>query len=537
MSLIRACKVLGVLLVVGGLSFVSGADWNQWRGPNRDGVAPESPPLSQEWPRQGPPEVWTSAEIPSERKGGFACVSTADGRAYAYSNWKYHVPTPTRTLNADGLRRLGWRDDMPEDIREATEKARLSEERQGLEQNEVRGWAAEWVKENISEENSKWRGDCQRRLLLGERAVPLEKLKQLADIVDKEFPTQDALDAWFAEHGIEGDVRSEIMKVIPDYKVRAKDVVFCFDAKTGETLWEKETPGTVHDWASSSTPCVAGGRVYLLASDATAVCLDAQTGSEVWKAETDAPRGGQPSASFAVVDSVAVLSAGPLTGYDATSGDLLWQQKDVTGRHNSPTTWKTEGGTLLICQTPQEVACVDPADGRVLWQVKAGGSQSSATVEGDRMVVMGQKEDWGVRCYRVTREGAEELWTASFGDRGASPSIYGGAVYIMAEKPRPTVACLDMQTGEVNWEKRVRRTQFSSPVVADGKLIVAANDTLMLFAADPEECRLLGEARLGIAQCTSPALADGRVYLRLKKGIGCFDLRPSAPKVAEEDTQ
>src|SRR5947208_4040644 len=33
-------------------------DWPQWRGPNRDGVSKETG-LLKEWPKGGPPLVWT----------------------------------------------------------------------------------------------------------------------------------------------------------------------------------------------------------------------------------------------------------------------------------------------------------------------------------------------------------------------------------------------------------------------------------------------------------------------------------------------
>ncbi len=534
MSLSRAGKILTVYLILVGMSFVSGADWNQWRGPNRNGVAPGSPALTGEWGRRGPPEVWTTAEVPAEREGGFGSVSVVDGKAYVYSNWKYRVPTPTRILTKDALRRLGWEEQMPQDIREATEEARLSDERAALEKNEVRGWAARWVQENIPEEQSKWRGPCQRRLMLGEKAVPLHALKQLKEIADRQFPTQKALDEWFAEHGIEGGVREKIMKVIPDYEVRAKDVVLCFDAVTGETVWKTEMPGTAYDWACSCTPCVVDGRCYVLGSDTMAYCLDAATGETVWETKTDAPDSWQPSASFAVVDGVAVLSAGPLSGYDAATGELLWQQEELFCHHNSPTTWQTGGETLLICQTPKKTGCVDPTDGSLLWQIPAASSHATAAVQGNLMVVMGKDEEFGVKGFRISRQGAEELWSAPFTDRGSSPVIHGDAAYVVAAKPKPTVACLDLETGRVNWQKRVRKAHFSSPIVADGKLIAIADDALLLFEADPAECRLLGEARLGITQCTSPAIVDGLAYLRLDKSIGCFDLRAASGRVAED---
>ena len=35
-----------------------GADWPQWRGPNRNGVTHNSPPLASAWPDSGPKKIW-----------------------------------------------------------------------------------------------------------------------------------------------------------------------------------------------------------------------------------------------------------------------------------------------------------------------------------------------------------------------------------------------------------------------------------------------------------------------------------------------
>ncbi len=53
------------------------AEWNQWRGPNRDGMSPDTGLLKQ-WPSGGPPLLW-------EAKGvgrGYATVVVAGGRVY-----------------------------------------------------------------------------------------------------------------------------------------------------------------------------------------------------------------------------------------------------------------------------------------------------------------------------------------------------------------------------------------------------------------------------------------------------------------------
>lgn len=45
------------------------ADWNQWRGPLRNGVVLKSPALADSWGESGPVKVWESEPISNNRQG------------------------------------------------------------------------------------------------------------------------------------------------------------------------------------------------------------------------------------------------------------------------------------------------------------------------------------------------------------------------------------------------------------------------------------------------------------------------------------
>ena len=53
------------------------ADWPQWRGPNRDGIAPET----FAWPAGEPKELWRVSV-----GAGYSGVSVCDGRVYTMGN-------------------------------------------------------------------------------------------------------------------------------------------------------------------------------------------------------------------------------------------------------------------------------------------------------------------------------------------------------------------------------------------------------------------------------------------------------------------
>jgi len=64
-----------------GAQCAHGADWPQWRGPNRDGVSQETGLLAQ-WPENGPPLAWRVDDLGE----GYSTPSVIGDRLYVMSN-------------------------------------------------------------------------------------------------------------------------------------------------------------------------------------------------------------------------------------------------------------------------------------------------------------------------------------------------------------------------------------------------------------------------------------------------------------------
>ena len=85
-------------------------------------------------------------------------------------------------------------------------------------------------------------------------------------------------------------------------------VANCLDAKTGKTLWKAEAPAEPTGRRSSSTPCVADGKVFALGGR-QAYCVDAASGKPVWSAKLPG-KGG--ASSFLVAEGKAFVVVGKL---------------------------------------------------------------------------------------------------------------------------------------------------------------------------------------------------------------------------------
>ena len=53
---------------------------------------------------------------------------------------------------------------------------------------------------------------------------------------------------------------------------------------------------------------------------------------------------------------------------------------------------------------------------------------------------------------------------------------------------------------------------------------------LWMMRAGPKAFEVLAKAKLPGANGSSPAIADGRLYLRTTEGVACYDLTQSAEK-------
>ena len=306
------------------------------------------------------------------------------------------------------------------------------------------------------------------------------------------------------------------------------DTVVCLDALSGEEAWKIERPGQPQEYGASGTPCVASGRCYFVSSAGWAYCLSLEDGGEVWRTKMRGPS----YASFLVADGLAVVPADELIALDAGTGREVWAQPKVRTIYNSPVLWRNDNAAYLICNMEKSLACVELATGRLLWTVP-GGLYSSASVSGDHMAVLANDAKVGLSVYELAVAEPRLLWSFPLTDRGASPVIYDGHVYAVGggyPVGNGKAVCVKLDTGKKTWEQDVGPgTEIASPIIADGKLITAMEQTMLLMiSATPHEANVLAEADANIKFSTSPVIANGKLYLRLESSVACYDLTAPA---------
>ena len=503
------------------------ADWPQWRGPNHDCVVPGEQPKVAVWDAKvGPLKLWDSPEIPSSSNGGLGSVVVAGDRVYLLATPKSVDKLTERKLDGNGLRNLGWTGaKLPDDLSKIVEDARVSDERAKLQGKPWEDWIKKFDETNLTTpELKKLAGPVNERIWRGKGALPLDALAKLETVKDKPFKDEAEMNAWFETNGIKDAMAKAVIGQIPTTKDRVEDTLFCLNAADGKLVWKKSYPGIVLGWGGGCTPCVADGRVYAVGSAGMIYCLDAKDGTEVW---TNKGFGGDRHGSFVVVDGLAIVQVGALTAFDPAKGTVAWSQPKVNTTTNSPTPWVKDGKSLLLCNTGGAVSCVDVKTGNVLWTAP-GGSSSTAAVDGDTMAIFTGNKLLG---YRISPEKAEKIWEApAGGDRGASPLFYKGNVYLAQAGQ---VMCVSPADGKVLWTGKANVWEYCSAVGVDGKLLAIGNNCLNVIDAGTEKFNLLVTIPLGVAECNTPAVANGKMFIRLHNAVSCFDPSQGAPVPAQ----
>ena len=519
------------------------ANWPQWRGPNRDGIAPSSPKLLSAWPKDGPRLVWKSDPIPSGTKGGAGSVAVADGKAFVFVHSRKIIGKAM--LTTKDLIGMGWAEGIPDDLAKKVDAAiRTDKWRKAAVGPAMDDYIKEFIAtldpkqaetygpfvRNRMNEKGKWGKDYPEPL-------NWDGLCRLARIRDKEIPELENLRGFIGlgEHESVYDRAYQVARGQLNEKFAGYfDTVICLDAATGKELWRKEFPGNISRqmeyWGASSTPTVCDGKCYVTGS-AGFYCLSVKDGAVVWQAKTEFS-----NSSPLVVNGVVYVGVPGATAYDAKTGAVIWSLPKLTMDSTSLVTWTHGGKDYLIgavpggtyTSPPCGAYCLDPATGKELWRAWNKGTVSTPVIRGDTMVLRGF-------AYKLSPEKAESLWSKECDGDAGSQIVYEGCVYHTGGHCfSPQLRCLDVATGATKWDlpggawqKEIR---CSSPVLADGKIIaVACESAAIMFKASADKYEELGRFNPGVAACTSPAIAGGKLYLRLENGVACYDLAAANP--------
>ena len=335
-----------------------------------------------------------------------------------------------------------------------------------------------------------------------------------------------------------------------------KRLLLDVDAESGAIRWTQAIPSKTHpkhalNSFASATPASDGKRVYaLFASDEQMLVLAHDfNGKRIWKRDlgsflqkkSQVHGCGTSPIVFEDLVIVANQQDGPssIVALDSANGEVRWKtdRKLRLTAHSTPIVLTSEGSPprLFFTNTDDGVASLDPRTGKILFRAglltaRCVGSPVSA----DGLVFAtcgGGGQGRYLATIPIDSRGelaeSDAAWTRQRNlPYVPTPIAFGSHLFLWGDNG--VVACLKTKTGEEVWTERVGGNFSGSPVCVDGKLYCIAQDgTVVVLDAGPEY-KLLGKSELGEGSHCTPAIADGRLFLRGFEHLFCLKAQAAA---------
>jgi outer membrane protein assembly factor BamB len=293
----------------------------------------------------------------------------------------------------------------------------------------------------------------------------------------------------------------------------ASDGLYCYDLD-GKLLWNRTDLGKqIHIWGAGTSPVIHGDLCILNFGPGETtylIALDKKTGQMVWKHEEETGYGKAPTAA---------------------DGEKPKGGQTYIGSWSTPVMMKVDGQEQLLVSWPRRLAAYDPVTGRELWTC-AGLTPLVYTspIHGEGIIVT--MSGFGGSAMAVRAGGAGDVTSthrvwhqARSPQRIGSGVVHKGRVYIHNDPG--TATCLDLKSGELIWQERLRGVAASgqnwSSVLLSGDKCYTINQggDCFVFRAGPK-FELLATNPLGERSNSSIVPSNGELFIRTHKSLWCI---------------
>lgn len=327
-----------------------------------------------------------------------------------------------------------------------------------------------------------------------------------------------------------------------------KRLLCCLDARDGQKRWVQELEGPRHgkhqdNSFASATPTVDERHVYICWGSPRDYVVQAfdHEGKVVWRTEVGSFKSGHGFGPSPIVYGGLVIvpndqdGAGVLIGLDRDTGKVRWKvPRRGKACYATPCVFQKGGrAQLLFTSYEHGVTSIDPESGKVNWELDVFDKRhvetpiASPVLAGDLVLAscgwLGVRQE--VVAVRIPAGGSDakpqEVYRI---DRSAplciTPLVTGELLFLWSDNG--VVTCADSRTGVVHWRERVPGSYYSSPVCVGQRLYNISREGEVIVLAAARQYELLGRNPLGEGSHASPAVADGRLYLRTFSHLVCI---------------
>lgn len=303
----------------------------------------------------------------------------------------------------------------------------------------------------------------------------------------------------------------------------------------GRRLWETDIPSgpieQVHqkNTQASATPTTDGTYVYASFGSRGLVALDLQ-GHLIWHREVGQISNYHGTAGSPLLyDNLVIIYQDQrgdafVAAFDKRTGEPAWRvSRRASVGWGTPVALRVDDHDEIIVSSQRTVTAYRPSDGAELWFCEGNLFEVIPTpVVGEGLIFCTSGRAGPTLAIRPGGQGnvtdSHVEWSTSRGSPFVpSPLVYDGYLYTVNDMAS-IVTCFDAATGRVQWQERLgraRREGFSSsPVGVDGKVFFTNDEGRTFVLRAGPEFELLHTNDIGARTLASPALVDGRWYIR-----------------------
>lgn len=329
----------------------------------------------------------------------------------------------------------------------------------------------------------------------------------------------------------------------PEQSLRA----LCLDAESGAVQWDIEVfrqkaidkgADKVHrkNSRASATPITDGKHLFVHFGNQGTACLTLD-GKVVWRNQELKympvhGNGGSP----VLVDGKLVVSCDGgdvefIAAMDQTNGNVVWKT-DRTATHlrkkfafGTPLLISVDGKTQIVSQGAGAVYGYDPEDGSVIWKVDYvdGYSVVPRPVFAHGLVYVSSGFD-KAKLFAIDPTGEGDItethvrWKLLKGaPHTPSPLVVGDELYVVSDGG--VLTCLDAKSGEVHYQERLGGKYSASPLYADGKIYVQAEEGEGIVFQPGREFKELGRSELEGRTFASYSIYGSSLLVRTEKHL------------------
>lgn len=323
--------------------------------------------------------------------------------------------------------------------------------------------------------------------------------------------------------------------------------VVCFDVNQGHKLWQRKFRATgrcfCHPLSANAapTPCTDGESVFAFFSSNDLVCLDLDGNLKWFRGlAVDHPKAGHDtgmSSSPAVYGDTIVCQVENqgdsfVTAIDKNTGATIWEiERARDASWSSPIIFADANQrALCLLNSADRATIVELVTGKTVWE-KMGRSNPipSPSIAGNEIYLPLD----GTTAIQLNDDGSfSERWTSSRATAGsASNVVYNESFYSLARGG--VLNCFNVADGERTWQSRVGGQFWSTPIIADDRMYLFAQDgkvsvvALSGSFANDDERVLYTHTFTDEVFLASPAVSHGAIFIRSDKYLYKFAKDPA----------